>query len=128
MARIRTRSVGATEIQARLAKIAANYPKRVGQAQRAETEIEATECRKRTPVDTNALRSSIHVEGPLYEGRSIRTAIVAGGPSAPYAVIVHEDLEAFHRVGEAKFIERPLNESAPHMAARIGRRVGLKGI
>jgi hypothetical protein len=50
-----------------------------------------------------------------------------GGPAAPYAIKVHEDLEAFHRVGQAKFLESVLLESAPHLAQRVSRRIRLGG-
>lgn len=53
------------------------------------------------------------------------TNIVAGGPSAPYAIYVHEDLEAFHKVGQAKYIESVLMESRPFMAARVAKRIDL---
>jgi hypothetical protein len=55
----------------------------------------------------------------------IYALIVAGGPAAPYAIYVHEDLEAIHPVGQAKFIESVLLESRPFMAARIAKRIDL---
>lgn len=118
---------GADRMSARIRQIADRFPDRVAGALLVETEIEAAECKRRTPVDTGALRNSIHVVGPSVRGRTISTAIVAGGPAAPYALIVHEDLDAFHPTGEAKYIERPLMESAPNFAARVGRRAGVDG-
>lgn len=89
-----------------------------------EAEIEATESKRRTPVDLGNLRASIHVEGPEIDSKgNVSAAIVAGGPSAPYALIVHEDLDAYHKVGQAKFIESTLKESAPFLPARIASRV-----
>lgn len=98
----------------------------VQRAQRLETEIEATECRRITPVDKGNLVGTIHVTGPEREGNRIKTSIVAGGPAADYAVIVHEDLEADHSRsnnpnGQAKYIEQPLMESKPFMAERIAK-------
>lgn len=110
---------------ARLKKLQADLPDTFGNALRQEAEIEATECKKRCPVDTGALRASIQATGPFRDGRSISCNIEAGGPAAGYALIVHEDLEAVHRVGEAKFIERPLQESAQYMADRIAKRIAL---
>ncbi len=49
--------------------------------------------------------------------------VEAGGPSAPYGFFVHEDLEAFHSQGEAKFISGPLRESSRFMADRIAKRI-----
>lgn len=110
---------------AKLKKLQVEFPDRFGAALRQEAEIEATECKKRCPTDTGALRASIKVEGPFRNGRKVSCSIVAGGSAQPYALIVHEDLEAHHTTGEAKFIERPLNESASHLAGRIGARVKL---
>ena len=88
--------------------------------------VELTECKKRTPVDTGALRASEHVEGPTREGRKVSVAIVAGGPAAPYALTVHEDLEANHpRGGQAKYIESTLNESAPYIGERVAKRIEI---
>jgi len=64
------------------------------------------ESQKLVPVDTGALRASakLRVEGP------------PGHPDVtisyemPYAVHVHEDLEAFHNNGQAKYLEEPARE------------------
>lgn len=32
------------------------------------------------------------------------------GYAASYAIYVHEDLEAYHKTGEAKYLERPMRE------------------
>lgn len=111
-------------IRRKIASLQRELPNEVGRAIRVEAEIEATECKRRTPVDTGALRSTIHVEGPTTEaGGSISCAIVAGGPAADYAIHVHENLEAHHPVGQAKFIEEPLRESAPFLPGRIAKRL-----
>lgn len=106
-------------------KLQAQLPNEFQAALYQEAELESTECKRRCPVEFGPLRASIHVDGPTREGRKVQCAIVAGGPSAPYALIVHEDLEATHDDGEAKFIERPLREAAPYMAERIAKRIDL---
>ena len=125
---MRFRVTGAGAMRKTMQRIARQAPNEFARALYQETEIEATEAKRRTPVDTGALRASIHVEGPTVTGRRISTAIVAGGPAAPYAIEVHENLEAFHKVGESKYIERPLMEAAPHLAARIARRIDLNRV
>lgn len=47
-------------------------------------------------------------------GAGIRAAV---GYAAPYAVYVHEDLEAVHPVGEARFLSRALRAGAPFRRA-----------
>lgn len=87
--------------------------------------MEATEVKKRTPVDKGTLRGTVHVVGPVREGKRIYTLIACGGPSAPYAVYVHENLEAFHKVGQAKFLESVIMESRAYMGARVAKRMEL---
>lgn len=116
---------GAEQILKRLNKLADTLPDLVGAAMRAEAEIEMTEAKKRTPVDTGALRASGRVEGPRRFGRDLTVYLRFGGASVDYAWRVHEDLEMFHRVGQAKFLESVLLESAPYMALRIAYRVKL---
>jgi hypothetical protein len=95
----------------------------VGQALQAEAEIEKTESMRRTPVDTGNLRATHTVHRADLTGSVISVTISVGGPAAPYALRVHEDLAMFHPVGQAKFLESTLKESAPFMAQRIARRL-----
>lgn len=47
-----------------------------------------------------------------------------GGPAAPYALYVHENLDAAHpRGGTAQFVTRPLSDALPHLAAAIAADV-----
>lgn len=45
------------------------------------------------------------------------------GYAAPYAVYVHENLEAYHPVGEARFLSRALRAGAPFRRAFISDAV-----
>lgn len=84
----------------------------------------AGEAKKRTPVDTGRLRASIAwAAGPTprthddsaqgQDGTLVRSSYVVGaargeahvGSNVEYAPYVHEDLDAYHAVGQAKFIE-----------------------
>ena len=116
---------GVEQMRARLRRLSAGFPDMVVAALYQETEVEVKEVKRRTPVDTGVLRGTIHQVGPTRRGRTIYTLIAAGGPSAPYAVYEHEDLDAFHKVGQAKFIESVIMESRPYLAARVARRIEL---
>lgn len=116
---------GAYKALSQFTKLQAFTPNAFAVALYQEAQIEATECKKVTPVDTGALRASIHVENPVRNGRMVSVAIVAGGPSAPYAYTVHEDLEAFHKHGQARYIAQPLEEAAPSLGARVAARIDL---
>lgn len=131
MIRLKFSLRGEKEMTYKLGLIAQRWPERVAAGLYQEAEIEVTEMKKRTPVDTrpNAphpgnLRRSIHVEPPDMSERRI-SVTVATGPEAPYAIYVHENPDAFHPIGEWKFMESVLNESRPFMAARVARRIHL---
>jgi hypothetical protein len=78
---------------------------------------------RRTPVDTGALRASHETLEPFFDGGEVRVAIAVGGPAAPYALVVHEDLDAHHNVGEAKFLEKSVLEAAQNLSERLGARI-----
>jgi hypothetical protein len=118
---------GASEMIAQIRKVAREYPDRVKSALYQEAQIEMTESKKRCPVDTGILRASGFVAEPEVDGENISVTLSYGGAAVDYAIPVHENLEAFHPVGEAKFLESVLNESAPHMAERLARRLHLDG-
>lgn len=129
-------SADSKKMPALLKRIAQKYPDKVAAAQYAEMQIEATEMKRRCPVDTRPnpsyphqhaphpgqLRNSIHVERPITRGKTI-IVIVATGAQAPYAVFVHEDPDAYHYVGEWQFMASVLNESRSTMNGRIARRI-----
>lgn len=83
-----------------------------------EAEIEMLEMKERTPVNVGTLRDSGRVE-PF---GTIGIKWIFGGAAEAYAAAVHENLEAFHGVGQAKFVESVVMEFIPNAAARIGRR------
>jgi hypothetical protein len=108
-----------------LLNLAARVPQEVKRALFEEALIETKEAMQRTPVDTGALRASYVTHKPEINGNDISARISVGGPTAPYALQVHEDLEAYHPVGQAKYLESTLLESAPHMAERLSKRIDL---
>lgn len=122
---------GAGTVIKNMLNIAAAFPNRVEQAMYQEAQVEVTEMKRRTPVDTTPhaphpgnLRNSIHAEEPERRGNRISVTI-ATGQQAPYAIHVHENPDAIHPVGQWKFMESVLSESAQFMAARVGARVHL---
>lgn len=109
-------------------KLARGARDEFAQAQYEETQVEAKECQNVCPYKTHTLQKSIHATEPVIKGNVIITAVVAGeeGSGAEdYALEVHENLDAFHPHGEAQYIARPLNASAPYMGKRIAARIDL---
>jgi hypothetical protein len=123
--------MSAADMVEKLKEIANKFPDRVSAALYQEAQIEVTEMKRRTPVDTtdNAphpgnLRNSLHAEEPVREGRRI-SVTVATGAQAPYGIWVHENPDAFHPIGQWKFMESVLNESRAYIAARIAARLRM---
>jgi hypothetical protein len=102
-------------------------PLSIAKALFIEAGIEATEMKRRTPVDTGALRGTYEVTKPDFGalGGDISVEIRVGGPAAEYAIHVHENLEAHHDVGQAKFMESVINESKPFFHARVAKRAKI---
>ena len=116
---------GAKELEEKLRAIALATPNKLAAALYREAQIEMTESKKRVPVDTGALRSSGVVQKPVFDGKNVSVTLGYGGPSVDYAFKVHEDLQAFHKVGQAKYLESVIVESAPHLLQRIADRIDL---
>jgi len=110
---------GVAGVLAVLDRLAKSTPGAIGGGLFREAQRVATASRHLTPVDTGALRASHDVDRPEYSGRDVSVRISVGGPAAKYALFVHENLQARHPVGQAKFLETALSEATPGMARRI---------
>lgn len=119
---------GVKQVTDTLKRIADKFPDKVGAAMYQEAQIEMTEAKRRVPVDTGTLRASGFVNDPERHGRQVTVTLGFGGAAEEYALIVHEDLEAFHKVGQAKYLESVLDESAPYIKDRIAERLKRQGL
>lgn len=125
---------GLPEMQAKIRAVAKETPEKVKKALFMEAQIEMTEAKRRTPVDVNyaggrkpphpgQLRASGYVHPPEQEGSRIFVVLSFGGGAVDYAVWVHEIPENYHPIGQWKYLESVLNDSAPHMVRRLGERL-----
>lgn len=73
------------------------------------------------PIDEGTLKASGHVV--LSSGDAIEVTLAYGGPAAPYALVVHEDLSAQHAHGSAKFLERPMLSALPNLVENLKARL-----
>lgn len=87
----------------------------------AETIITASK-QQYVPVDTAALKNSGFVQPRAVSESRFEVTLGFGGPAAPYAVIVHEDLTKRHTVGQAKYLEIPLRARVQGMRAVLRQR------
>jgi hypothetical protein len=113
------------QVRDNLKKIAEGFFPMVADALREEMYVEKAEVIENTPIDKGPLRDTITVVEPTIEGNTVTSYITAGSDEVDYAFYVHEDMEAFHKVGGPKYIENVMNESEPHMPDRVGRRLDI---
>jgi hypothetical protein len=78
-----------------------------------------------TPLDTGALRASGNVFPGSPQTTNVRPEYTVGfgGPSAPYALIVHERTDIRHPVGQAKFLEAAFNANVGGYKDKIAASV-----
>lgn len=127
-----------------LSQSLARYGERVFDAVGQELYREGTEIQTASlplvPVDTGALRNSSYVSEPERQGDHVIVEVGFGGvatktnpktgePTSTYALIVHEDLEAHHHVGQALYLTTAADERTQGMSDRIASGVDnrLKG-
>lgn len=117
---------GAEELRRRLEVLGGALPAEAGKAlyQFAVSVVEPLSV-ERTPVQFGVLRGSHETLKPEVSGNDVSVAIVVGGPSVGYAVPVHEILTAHHHVGQAKFLESAVHDTAPRLAEEVAQRVKL---
>lgn len=75
---------------------------------------------KRVPVDTGNLKASAYTRKARDGSESVEI-----GYTAAYAVFVHEDMEASHPVGQAKFLESALMDNQSAIVEIIRKRAGF---
>jgi hypothetical protein len=85
----------------------------------------------KTPIATGELRARSFNEGPLQEGDKHMQVVGfekhAGNwdKDNAYAVPVHENLEANHEVGEAKFLEHAVQETESYLLKYLAKEMKL---
>lgn len=74
------------------------------------------------PFDLGALSGSQKIDHPTL--RNLTATISYGGPSAPYALVQHEDMDYMHSPGRsAKYLERPAREVGRNFDSQIKKLV-----
>ena len=117
-----------------------------------EAEQIMAKSKRLCPVDTGALRSTGHVQLPVRTGDKVTVVMGYGGVAGAgegltattskkvyrskktprlvhageyvgYAVWVHENLNAFHPVGQAKYLEEPYVDAIRGMPQRLATAI-----
>ena len=121
-------------ITALLERYAAKAVPPLGRALYTEGEQIMSASKPLVPVDTGALRASGYVEQPAISEDKVTVELGYGGPAAQqnpksgestdgYAIYVHENLEAHHRVGQAHYLSDPFYAAQGGMSERIAQRM-----
>jgi hypothetical protein len=66
---------------------------------------------KYVPVDTGSLMNSLQASPPVTTKASVRVELSAGGPSAPYAVHVHETNKNYNFGRTWKYLQTPVQQN-----------------
>jgi hypothetical protein len=115
---------GIPKLKAKFVKIGANFDFEMGRALYQEGWFIMGESKaKFVPVDRGPLRASGHVLPPQKDQGGIVVIMGYGGPAVKYAIIQHERLTYKHRVGQAKYLERPALARAAVMDKKIAARL-----
>lgn len=114
---------GLDKLKEAIAKWVEKAPQSLGALLHQEAEIVMGDSKEHhVPVDIGALRASGHVLPPEISGDKISVTLGFGGPAAPYALKVHEDLQARHKVGGAKYLEKPFMKRAEGLPQRLAQQ------
>lgn len=111
---------GTREMQAKASKLKADARRAMLRAVKKFQHEEGLESDKRVPVDTGELKESKFEVEPYWQGNQVIGGL---GYGADHALVVHEDLEAHHPVGQAKYLESVINESAPYFPDRVAEEM-----
>jgi len=115
---------GLREMLAKFKDLKNKFPDKVANELYLTGQLIMTESKRRVPVKTGNLRASGQVARPeRTEGRKIVVTLSYGGAAVDYAVPVHENLEAEHPHGQAKYLESVLNEYVETAGEEIAARI-----
>ena len=114
---------GTETLRQALADLTPRVERAAARALNQEHEAIMTEAKRRTPVDTGALRASGQVLPPEIRGTAIVSEGGFGNAAVKYSVYVHENLTARHPVGQAKFYESAILEAAAGMEERLAAEI-----
>lgn len=96
----------------------------VGRELVLEGERLKNECLPETPYQFGALRLSAFVSPPMEEHGEIFVKVGFGGPSAPYAKIVHDNPNAYHKPPtKYRYLIDPFNRRAKGVLQRVSAGV-----
>jgi hypothetical protein len=114
---------GLNQLSRMYARVGTGGQRALTQAVFMEANDVLNESKKIVPVDTGNLKGSGRVEPPVVSGSGVSVEVTYGGAAAPYALYVHEDLNASHAPGKsAKYLEIPALQRKPLFTRNVKER------
>ncbi len=117
---------GSDEVRRNLERLMKGILPEAGRALATEAKPIEQESRGRTPVESGAARDSHRISEPEIRGGAVSVAIVAGDASTPYIVFLHENMEASHVTGQAKFLQSSAFDAKSGLPAKLGKQINLR--
>ncbi len=115
--------LGLSQLSSMYARVGTGGRQALSQAVFMEAQSVLNESKKIVPVDTGVLKNSGKVEKPTIREAGVSVEVTYGGAAAPYALIVHEDLNARHAPGKsAKYLEIPALQRKPLFTRNVKMR------
>ena len=115
---------GIPEFRRQMATLKNATPREIGRALYEEGQHIMTRSKAEfVPVDTGTLRASGQVRVPQHSGGRVTVELGYGGAASAYALVQHERTDFHHPVGQAKYLEQPVNEAAAGFGQRIAARI-----
>lgn len=111
---------GEARVNANIQRILRENWKDAKKAFRQEAEIIISDAVKQAPVEFGDLRRSKSVETAKDTKKELELIL---GFNATYAAAVHENLNAHHTVGKAKYLEDPLMARIDDIPKNVAKRV-----
>lgn len=107
----------------RLVQRGGDAPKYLEQALTSEANVVLNQSKQIVPYRFGALKTSGRVERPNVSGDGIEVEITYGGPSASYAVYVHEIPKNYNHGKQYKYLETPARAHAPVFTRKVKERL-----
>lgn len=114
---------GTRQLKGRLSVSVRAAPSLLASALFIEAETIMTRSKELVPVDTGTLRASGQVQPPEISSGKVSVTMGYGGAASAYALVQHERTDYHHEVGQAKYLEQPVNEAEAGLSRRLGQRV-----
>ena len=102
-------------------------PERMAAQVHGMAEEAMTESKKRTPVDLGDLKRSGNVKPPVVTKDSISVRMGYGDTAVNYALFVHEDVNARHKVGRSHYLSSVIDELRPKFLKKLSVRMSAYG-